>query len=303
MRASLLQIEAFYWAARLGSFHAAARHLHFTQPAISARIKELESVLDLKLFERRQRKVELTADGRNALIFAEKVLNAGQEFECVGASRAPLRGLLRLGANESSALGCLPDILAQLKATYPDLKVELTIEVGAVLSSKLNARQLDIAFVTSPSSAPHVIDELVGWQEFRWVASPHMVLPRRDFSPADAAGLQIVTHSEPSTLHSVAKKWLRTGGFGLENFSSCNSLSLMLRLVYAGHAIATLPLSIMQDLIAAGAIRLLPANPPLPREPFFVSYLSEGRGPGIDAIVLMARTIMLQTGFVATSPA
>jgi DNA-binding transcriptional LysR family regulator len=80
MRASLLQIEAFYWAARLGSFHAAARHLHFTQPAISARIKELESVLDLKLFERRQRKVELTADGRNALIFAEKVLNAGQEF-------------------------------------------------------------------------------------------------------------------------------------------------------------------------------------------------------------------------------
>src|ERR1700724_2116124 len=112
MRASLLQIEAFYWAARFGSFHAAARHLHFTQPAISARIKELESVLDLKLFERRQRKVELTAGGRNVLIYAEKVLNAGQELESVGASRAPLRGLLRLGANESSALGCLPDILA-----------------------------------------------------------------------------------------------------------------------------------------------------------------------------------------------
>ncbi|MFL9909615.1 LysR family transcriptional regulator [Paraburkholderia sp. RL17-337-BIB-A] len=303
MRASLLQIEAFYWAARLGSFHAAARHLHFTQPAISARIKELESALNLKLFERRERKVELTADGRNALVLAEKVLNAEQEFQSVGASRAPLRGLLRLGANESSALGCLPDILAQLKATYPDLKVELTIEVGAVLSSKLNARQLDIAFVTSPSSAPHVIDELVGWQDFRWVASPHMVLPGRDFSPADAAGLQIVTHSEPSTLHSVAKKWLRTGGFDLENFSSCNSLSLMLRLVYAGHAIATLPLSIMQDLIGAGAIRLLPADPPLPREPFFVSYLSDGRGPGIDTIVQMARTIMLQTGFVAPTPA
>jgi DNA-binding transcriptional LysR family regulator len=303
MRASLLQIEAFYWAARLGSFHAAARHLHFTQPAISARIKELESVLDMKLFERRQRRVELSAAGRNALTYAEKVLSAGQALESLRDTGAPLRGLLRLGANESSALGGLTDILAQLKSTYPDLRIELTIEVGATLSKKLNARELDAAILTSPSSGPHVIDELIGWQEFQWVASPELLLPKRDFVPADAAGLQIVTHLDPSTLHSVVKKWLGSGGFEFDNFSSCNSLSLMLRLVQAGHAIAVLPTSIMRELIATGAICILPANPPIPLEPFYVSYLGEELGPGVDAIIRMTRTVLTQTGFLANSSA
>jgi DNA-binding transcriptional LysR family regulator len=52
MRITLRQIEAFYWTAKLGSIHAAADHLNFSQPAVSARIKELEGALNLELFTR-----------------------------------------------------------------------------------------------------------------------------------------------------------------------------------------------------------------------------------------------------------
>jgi DNA-binding transcriptional LysR family regulator len=44
MRISLQQIETFYWVARLGGFHAAARHQHLTQPTISARIQDSKSI-------------------------------------------------------------------------------------------------------------------------------------------------------------------------------------------------------------------------------------------------------------------
>ena len=52
MQATLAQIEAFYWIARLGGFRAAAARFNLTQPTISLRIRGLEQALGLKLFER-----------------------------------------------------------------------------------------------------------------------------------------------------------------------------------------------------------------------------------------------------------
>ena len=47
MRATLNQLEAFYWIARLGGFHAAATRLNLTQPTVSLRIRGLEEALGL----------------------------------------------------------------------------------------------------------------------------------------------------------------------------------------------------------------------------------------------------------------
>jgi DNA-binding transcriptional LysR family regulator len=64
LRAELKQYEALYWIAKLGSFRAAAEHLHITQPAISVCISELELALDAKLFDRSSHRATLTAWGR-----------------------------------------------------------------------------------------------------------------------------------------------------------------------------------------------------------------------------------------------
>ena len=52
-------LEVAVWIARLGSFTAAAERMHTTQPAVSARVKELEGTLGQKLFVRQGRGVEL----------------------------------------------------------------------------------------------------------------------------------------------------------------------------------------------------------------------------------------------------
>jgi DNA-binding transcriptional LysR family regulator len=45
-------VEAFMWVARLGSFRAAAEHLHITQAAMSNRIASLEQEIGARVFER-----------------------------------------------------------------------------------------------------------------------------------------------------------------------------------------------------------------------------------------------------------
>jgi DNA-binding transcriptional LysR family regulator len=291
MKITLRQIEAFYWTARLGTIHGAAKHLHFSQPAISARIKELEAVLKTALFTRVQQRVELTATGRHALGYAERLLSAGQDFERLGGG-PPLEGTLRLGADESTAIVGLTEILRRLKARHPKLTVELSIEVGAVLTVKLRERKLDIALHTNSGAGSHVVDEQIGWVEFQWIASRGMATTDGDFLPAEAAGLPIVTNSPPSTLNGIVQKWLRSGGFDFDGGNSCNSLSLMLSLVRAGHAIAVLPVAILREHLLSGELRVLPASPPIPATPFYVSYLDEERGPGIAAITETARAVL-----------
>lgn len=297
MRVTLRQIEAFYWTAKLGSIHAAADHLNFSQPAVSSRIKELEGVLKIELFSRKNQRVHLTAEGRNAVAQAERVLSAGQDFERLGGAGPPLEGMLRLGSDESTAMVALPEILSQLKLRHPKLMVELSIDVGAILTEKLRKRELDIALHTNSGAASHVIDELLGWVEFQWVASRNLDIRGGDFVPSMATQFPMVTNSSPSTLNGLVQKWLRSGGFDFDGVNSCNSLSLMLRLVMAGHAIAVLPVPILREQLTTGDLRCLPAKPAIPPTPYYASHVKNERGPGTSVVVEIAKSVLERERF------
>ena len=298
MRPSLHQLEAFYWVARLGGFHAAARHLHLTQPTISARIQELEDVLGIKLFERARQRAEITAAGRDVFAHAEKMLRLVDELAGIADRSNAFRGLLRFGANESTAITGLTELLSRLKASYPALKIELTVDVGTVLSRKLNARELDMAILSDPVSAPHVADEAIGRVELGWVGSPRLALPLRELTPADAASLPIVAMSEPSTLNSVMANWFRSGNMEVENVSTCNSMALMIRLAAAGHAIALLPLSAVRTEIANGSVCILRAKPAIDSRMYYMSYLRDQRALKDGSLTRLAREVLMASGLL-----
>ncbi|WP_041676474.1 LysR family transcriptional regulator [Ramlibacter tataouinensis] len=297
MRITLRQIEAFYWTAKLGSIHAAADHLNFSQPALSSRVKELEGALNMELFSRKNQRVQLTPAGRNALAHAERVLNAAQDFARLGGAVPPLEGVLRLGSDESTAMLALTEVLSQLKLRHPKLIVELSIDVGAVLIEKLRKRELDIALHTNPGAASHVIDEMLGWEEFQWVAARAMQIPEGEFIPSLATGLPIVTNSPPSTLNSLVRKWLQSGGQEFDGVNSCNSLQLMLQLVRAGHAIAVLPVPLVREHLATGELRILQARPHIPLAPYYASYLKDSGGRSVAAVVEIARSVLEKVRF------
>jgi DNA-binding transcriptional LysR family regulator len=292
MRITLRQVEAFYWTAKLGSIRAAAHHLNFSQPAVSSRIKELEGALKIELFSRKNQRVQLTSDGRNAVAHAERLLSAGQDFERIGGAGPPVEGVLRLGSDESTAMVGLSEVLSQLKRRHPQLIVELSIDVGAVLKEKLRKRELDIALHTNAGAASHVIDELLGWVEFQWIAARDLEIPGGEFLPSMATQLPIVTNSAPSTLNGLVQKWLRSGGLDFDGVNSCNSLSLMLRLVRAGHAIAVLPVPILREQLASGELRCLPAKPAISPMPYYASCVKDERGPGTSVVVEIAKAVL-----------
>lgn len=294
MRASLRQIETFYWVARLGGFHAAARRLHLTQPTISARIHELEEVLGSKLFERGAYRTELTALGGRLLAQAEKILRLADDFGDTARATNPFRGLLRLGTNESTAMSGLIDMLTQLKAHYPSLRVELTIDIGSALSRKLNGKELDVAILMEPVSAPGIVDIAIGRAPLCWVAAARFAPPRATSTPADLVDLPIVLTPPPSTLFGAAAEWFRAGGVSLDNYSTCNSISLITQLVAAGHAIAALPRSIVQADVDRGLLQYLVTRPALAPRTYYIAYPRDEENEDSALLVQMARAVLAQ---------
>ncbi|MDG0025511.1 LysR family transcriptional regulator [Trinickia sp. Y13] len=294
MRASLRQIETFYWVARLGGFHAAARRLHLTQPTISARIHELEEVLGSKLFERGAYRTELTALGGRLLAQAEKILRLADDFGDAARATNPFRGLLRLGTNESTAMSGLIDMLTQLKARYPSLRVELTIDIGSALSRKLNGKELDVAILMEPVSAPGIVDIAIGRAPLCWVAAARFAPPRATSTPADLVDLPIVLTPPPSTLFGAAAEWFRAGGVSLDNYSTCNSISLITQLVAAGHAIAALPRSIVQADVDRGMLQYLVTRPALAPRTYYIAYPRDEENEDSALLVQMARAVLAQ---------
>lgn len=90
----------YFWAvAREGNLTRAAQHLHVAQSALSTQIRQLETQLGQRLFERRGRTLHLTEAGRIALDYADTIVSTGNEL--VGTlrdGRRDRREVLRVGA-------------------------------------------------------------------------------------------------------------------------------------------------------------------------------------------------------------
>src|SRR4051794_35073816 len=121
----LRQLESFVWVARLRSFRAAAERLHMTQPGVSIRIQELEKEVGASLIDRSKRGVNLTAEGRDCLAYAEQILSWSAEL-CLRAQSKNPRGRVSLGVSEMVAHTWLSDLLATMNSRYPEVQIDPT---------------------------------------------------------------------------------------------------------------------------------------------------------------------------------
>src|SRR5882757_5637586 len=285
MKPTLNQIEAFHWIARLGTFHAAGAQLNLTQPTISLRIRGLEDALGCKLFQRIGQRVRLTVDGAQLLPTAERIVALSGQLAAGRNGTGSLFGRLRLGAPDSFGLTCMAGLLSALKERHPELAVALTIDNSAVLAQKLNARELDFAFMVDAAVGGHIRLEPLGMMDLAWVGSPRLDLPKRAVRPANLLRLPIFTNPEPSSLMAVIRAWFGAAGIEVPTLSTCNSLSVILRLTLAGEGVSLLPTAILSRELGTGRLRALGARPAIARSQLFAAYQIDKLGSGALTVI------------------
>lgn len=289
---TLAQIRTFDCIVRLGSFHAAAKALGLTQPSVSQRVRELESALGTELFIRRGPRVTLTAEGHALIDHAERLLENADGIIARFRGQDPLKGVLRLGLNESFALVCLPELLRRLQMSYPDLKTAVHVGDTAAVSQLLNDRKLDVAIVSQPDLEPHVDAQAIGINEFGWIAHTDMPVPPGVLSPADLARMHVTISPPSARLHATAMAWFARAGVVPARLSVCNNLSVTRLAILHGVATGLVPIRVMRDELDRGEAKLLPVTPPIPGHRVSLCYQASEFGPSLQQILDLIRELV-----------
>ncbi len=164
----LAQLEYFVKVIQEGSFSKAADRVYRTQPAVSIAIRRLEEEFKLSLLDRSQKTPTLTEAGEVVYDYAQRILALRDQVSgAISELQSLKRGHVRIGANESTSLYLLPDVILAFRQQFPNVRVEIFRHVSDLLSRELLDRNVDLALMASEPSDreieafPVLKDELI----------------------------------------------------------------------------------------------------------------------------------------------
>jgi DNA-binding transcriptional LysR family regulator len=137
--------------ARTGSVTRAAAELGYSQSAVTAQIKTLESLLGTRLFDRSRNGVSLTSSGERLIPYATRLLKLADEARADVVRDITVSGELSIGANETITTYHLPMLLERFHRSYPDVRLSMGVyhEGPDALVRAMARGEIDIAFFHS----------------------------------------------------------------------------------------------------------------------------------------------------------
>ncbi len=142
------------------SMTRAADELFIAQPAVSTTISEIEKHYNIQLFERINKRLYLTEEGKKILIKAQSVLAAFDDFEefAMNSSKKPK---LRIGSSLTIGKQKLPWLLGKLKENFEGVDLQISINQTSIIESKILNGTVDFAFIQGKPSDMNIASKLV----------------------------------------------------------------------------------------------------------------------------------------------
>src|SRR3984885_3305783 len=119
-----VDLQVFKAVVDEGGIIKAARKLHRVPSSVSTRIQQLEASMGVTLFHRDRQRLHLSATGELLLDYADRLIQLSDEARSIVSGGKP-KGVLKLGALESTIASRLPRILADFHERYPEVRLEL----------------------------------------------------------------------------------------------------------------------------------------------------------------------------------
>lgn len=154
----LRHLRCFVAVAEELHFGRAAQRLHLSQPPVSQAIKELETELGQRLFERSSRRISLTPAGEDALGDARAVLARTDALRSRGREAALGQGgRLAIGFISLAAYAYLPEVLRRFTADFPKVRLALTESTTDQMLGDLDNGALDVGCLFASPTLPSTL--------------------------------------------------------------------------------------------------------------------------------------------------
>jgi DNA-binding transcriptional LysR family regulator len=285
---NLDQIRAFLAVVRQGGVRRAAQALNLSQPAVTTRVRRLEESLSRRLFDRSGAALVLTREGELFLGYAEKFEHLTDQVNRAVVNPEGIQGWLRIGASETLIQCWLPDFVARLHRAFPQVQVELNVDISTNLREGLLNQQIDLALMLGPISEFSVDNVDLPAFDLAWYAAPGAAAGAQPFSQP------VITYARNTRPYRELKALLTERvGRPVSIFPS-SSLSACFRLVEAGLGVAALPEVLGRPLVAEGRLCTFDPGWVPPPLKFTASYVGAPPSHLVEEAARLARESALE---------
>lgn len=283
----------FWTVVREGGVTAASRRLRLAQPTISGQLRQLESSLGEKLYERRGRTIELTDVGRTVYRYADEIFTVGRELQDVVKGRPSTRPL-RLVVG-------VADVVPKM-ITYRLLQpaVRLPRPVHLVcredrpdrLIADLSVHELDLVISDAPI-APHVkvraFNHLLGETGVSVFAAPALAKGLTRRFPASLDGAPFLMPAEGTALRRGLETWFEAGGVRPATVAEIQDSALLKVFGQSGAGAFAAPTVIEREIVRQYGVRVIGRTDAVKERFYAISVERKLKHPAVVAISEAAR--------------
>ncbi|MEO5324488.1 LysR substrate-binding domain-containing protein [Mesorhizobium sp. CC13] len=243
MNVTIRQLQAFIAVADLGRFNLAAGELNLTQSAISILIKELETSLNHRLFDRHTRMVSLTTAGREFLPQARKVI---ADLEIAVGNIHDLatlqRGRVTVAAAIVLAATFLPPVIARFVKRYPDIAVQVRDMPEEEIRPALKRNEADLGLGTISGDDAEIQASVLMRDRLMLICrSDHRLARAPRVRWSDLTGEPLIGLAKDNPLRDLVDRALIASGTEMKTRYEVRFSTTAISMVAEGLGVAVLP--------------------------------------------------------------
>ncbi len=217
---NLDHLKTFQEVVKLGSFSEVAKKLSISQPAVSFQIQKLEHELGIRLIDRTQRAITLTAAGKRLLRFAESIEELRQQLHHdLDQMREKVSGDLLIAASTIPGEFLLPPLLTKFKALHPAVRVQVAVSDSVAVINGVRDNAYEVGFCGMAPEGQELESFRVSGDEIVLIVFPeHPFAQRGEVSPAELAGEPLIFREETSGTQQNLETHLSQAGLDLRKW-------------------------------------------------------------------------------------
>ncbi len=243
----------------------ASRRLSLTQPAVTKAVRDVETALDLRLFERTNRGLEPTAYGeivaRHAKILLTELRHTAEELENV---RAGYSGHVAVGTLLAASANLLPSAIALLKKERPGVAITVIEGTYDLLMPSLLASDIDMVLGRLPVEGRRgglAYEELYAEATCLVVRARHPLVARKPLELIDLVNEAWLLPLPETTLRrQVEKTFIDNKAPFPRNIIESMSMLTNRALLQRSDCIGVMPYHVALGDVEHGVLAILPVN-------------------------------------------
>jgi DNA-binding transcriptional LysR family regulator len=236
------------------------------------------------------------------MVYAEKLIGLRSEMMADVGDRSAMRGVMRLGVAETIVHTWLPRLIKSVNTAYPNLSLEIEVDITPNLSARLLAQEIELAFVVGPLSASSVHNRALCDYPIGFLASPALGLGGGTLTVHDLAKFPIITFPRKTQPYEIVRSLFNRPDLPPIRLHASASLATVIHMAIEGLGIAVIPTAIVENELADGRLQLLATDLKISPLTFSASWLESPDTVAVELVAGLAGQIARGSALVDAPP-